>query len=82
MDWVDVTNHAAIRWHQHTSSPGVGPVVAWTQGEPCSPPTLEADEVRYHRPTDTLLLKKEGVLVTVIDVQTARPAIRSAVYSN
>lgn len=58
MEWITVTTHAGDRWHERTNSAGVGPIVAWNEGHPVSVPTLEADEVRHHSPTDTLLVRQ------------------------
>lgn len=79
VEWVVVSSHAAERWHQRTKTPGVGPIVAWNEAERREISDLDADEIRYHKPTGTLLLKNGGVLVTVIEVATARQPIRKAV---
>ena len=80
MDWIIVTEHAAERWHQRAHEPTVGPIVAWNEGQRRSVPGLHGDEMRYHRDTETLLVTKDDVLVTVIAVPTAREDVRRAVY--
>lgn len=80
MDWINVSAHAADRWHQRTDSPGIGPIVAWNEGDRTNVRTIEGDELRYHRDTETILVRKEQVLVTVIDAATARPAIQRSIY--
>lgn len=66
MEWVDVTTHAALRWHQRTQDPGVGPVVAWSEATPVDPVGVYGDEIRYHEPTDTYLVRRQSRLVTVL----------------
>jgi hypothetical protein len=85
-EWVFVSQHAARRWHARAapSDPPYGPRAAYIEGERVPEPTgLEADEVRYHPPTDALLLRKNNVLVTVIRGREAssyplREAVRQA----
>lgn len=73
------TTHAAERWNERTDSPGIGPIVAWTRAERRNDvPQLRGDEFRYHRPTDTLLVARDRVIVTCIDIPSARPQIRRA----
>jgi len=80
MEWIIVSGHAADRWHERTDSPGVGPIVAWNEAERREVRDLNGDEIRYHRPSETLLVRKAGVLVTVVDAPTARRQIRQDVY--
>jgi len=79
VDWITVSGHAAERWHERTDEPGIGPIVAWNEAERRHVPDLDAEEIRYHRPTETLLLQNGGVLVTVINVSTARKQVQQAV---
>lgn len=67
-DWVRVTSHAADRWHERTDSPGIGPRGAYIEGTPVPDGSHEfnADEVRHHRPSGTLLLRRGDRLVTVV----------------
>lgn len=80
MEWIIVSRHAADRWHQRTDSPGVGPIVAWNRAERRDVRDLNGDEIRYHRASETLLVRKGRVLVTVVDAPTARRQIRQDVY--
>lgn len=80
MDWLIVSEHAAERWHQRTDAPGIGPLVAWNAAERRDIDGLHGDEIRYHRETETLLIQKDSVLVTVVDVSTARPSIQASVH--
>lgn len=80
IDWICVTDHAAERWHERTESPGIGPIVAWNESERRDISELSGDEIRYHRATETLLVRKGTALVTVIDVNTARPNLQREIY--
>ena len=80
MEWIIVSRHAADRWHQRTDSPGVGPIVAWNRAERRDVRDLNGDEIRYHRASETLLVRKGAVLVTVVDAPTARRQICQDVY--
>lgn len=79
MDWIVVSTHAADRWHERTDSPGIGPVVAWSEAERRDVPGIHGDEVRYHDEAEVILVAKGGVLVTVIDVASARPRAKEAI---
>lgn len=79
-DWIIVTAHAAERWHERTVSPGVGPIVAWNESERRQVDDLQGDEIRFHRATDSLLVRKGSRLVTVIYASTARPTIQNEIY--
>lgn len=65
-----VSRHAELRWHQRSATPEIWPGTAWDSAEPVPGTTLDADEVRYHSPSSTLLLRKRRTLVTVIDVES------------
>jgi len=55
---------------------------AWLVAEPlpAALACVDADEARYHQPTDTLLLRRDECLVTVLDVGGAADAdLRSIV---
>jgi len=73
MEWIEVTDHAALRWHQRTHDPGVGPIVAWLEADPADPEGVVGDEVRYHEPTDTYLVRRQTRLVTVLLASRQRP---------
>lgn len=82
MDWLDVSKNAGERWLEVTDSPGIGPVVAWNEAERRQVRDLRADEVRYHRPTDTLLLAHGTTLVEVMDATSANRQIRQDVFGS
>lgn len=67
MDWIEVSTHASDRWHERTQNPGIGPRIAWINASPCLATGLHGDEFRYHEPTDTILIMKNGVLTTVLN---------------
>lgn len=78
-DWIVVSAHAYERWHERTDAPGHGPRVAWFNGFGIDCRAIDADEARYHQPTDTVLIRKEGTLVTVLDVADSRAPVQDAV---
>lgn len=80
MEWIIVSTHAAERWHERTDSPGVGPIVAWNEAERRNIRGVHGDETRYHRESETILVRKARVLVTVVDAEDARPEVRQDLY--
>jgi len=80
VDWIIVSNSAADSWHKHTDSPGVGPIVAWNESERRDVRHLNGDEIRYHQGTETLLIRRGDVLVTVVDALDASRHIRQDIY--
>jgi len=82
---VRPSDHAKSRWRQYTQVE-YGVAEAWASGadlavsEPgVASIGLDGEEVRYDENTHTALVRKEDVVVTVIEVQTAKPALRRAV---
>lgn len=80
MEWIVVSGHAAERWHQRTDSPGVGPIIAWSESERRELEHVSGDEVRYQRATKTLLVRKGNVLVTVLGAADATRQTRQEIY--
>lgn len=79
-EWILVSDHAAYRYRQRRRDECfVGPRIAWFDGVELDDHALEGDEVRYHEPSDTLLVRKDSHIVTAIDVEHARLRTRSAV---
>jgi len=76
---VRLTDHAYWRWHQRSEKPSIHPLVAWARGETVSGTALEGDEVRFHRETDTCIVRKNQALVTVVDASNATRETRQAV---
>jgi len=68
------------RWPQRSDDPDVEPLTAWAEGTRIPGTGLDADEVRYHERTETVLLRRNNTLVTVLDATTANPAVRNAIY--
>jgi len=68
---VVLTDHAIDRWQERSQQPSFDPIVAWIQGVEVEGTTLDGDEVRYHAGTDTCLVRKDTVIVTVVDVSSA-----------
>lgn len=78
-DWIHVSDHAALRWTQRANAT-VGPRVAWFDAQTITADHgLYADEARYHPDTDTVLIRKDDTLVTVIPVSDSRPRLQQAV---
>lgn len=77
---VSVSRHVRWeRWPQRASNPDVGPLDAWRDGTQIYGHGLRADEVRYHNPTETVLLRRNHTLVTVLDATTARLSVQNAI---
>lgn len=75
-EWIGLSQHAQDRWWERArfQERRLGPRAAWAEAEPAIQWTLDADRVRHHRTTQTLLLAKRGVLVTVLN--TPEPRVR------
>jgi len=76
---ICVSGHAYHRWRARATDAQCGPADAWTDGQSIECPVLDGDEFRYHDATETVLVRKETTLVTVIDVHTASSGVREAV---
>jgi len=74
-----VTDHVRNRWFQRSDDPVMSPRVAWEDGEQIRAHGLQAEEVRYHGHTGTLLLRIQERLVTVMDVDNLQSRARAAV---
>lgn len=90
VDDVAVSDHAHDRWAERAPETEQPPVVAWVDaaGMPGHVAvTCGVDEVRYHRETNTALLRRGMTLVTVLsmdpmDIDTSRGhAVREAVLA-
>lgn len=62
-----VSKHAWKRWEQRADDPDCDIRVAWADGQRCTALGCHGDELRYHEPTETILVRRLGTLVTVID---------------
>jgi hypothetical protein len=72
-----VSGHAGVRWDQRVGDDR-GARAAWRESIPLpvEDTGLDGDEVRYHQPTDTALVRKDDTLTTVIEVESGRPELR------
>lgn len=63
-----VTDHALGQWDERSPDDSVAPETAWQQAQKVVPRAgafYEVDEVRHHRASGTLLLRRGLVLKTV-----------------
>jgi len=76
-----VSRHAQQRWIQRSSLPSMDPLVAWRSPDAqlLRNHDLDGDEVRYHEPSDAVLVRKDDTLVTVIHAPSAKWRVRAAV---
>lgn len=80
---VTPADHAYDHWHKRADDPSVAPMMAWEDSlKVVEGHGFDADEVRYHHETQTVLLRKDIAIVTVIDVPTARRKGRKAVLQS
>jgi hypothetical protein len=77
---VQASEHiTGLRWFQRSDDPVMAPEDAWADATTIHGHGLEGDEVRYHEHTETVLVRKNDTLVTVIDAPTAKWTVRQAV---
>ncbi len=76
---IIVSKHALKRWFQRSATPEMDPALAWAEATEIRGHGLEGDEVRYHTPSETVIIRKGNTLVTVIAVESAMPTVRTAV---
>lgn len=67
-DTVHLSAHAAHRWDNRTPADSVSPEQAWADARPSDRLTgyTHADEARFHRPTETVLVRRGPTIVTVL----------------
>ncbi|WP_134671736.1 hypothetical protein [Halorussus marinus] len=68
------------RWAQRSADPVMNPVDAWADATEIFGHGLDGDEVRYHEHSETVLVRKDDTLVTVIDATTAKRSVRHAIH--
>ena len=75
-----VTWHAGDRWDDRTDADSVAPETAWAHGQriDAGGPLRNVD-VRLHRDSGTLLLRKGGVIVSIYALDDLQPAVYRAV---
>lgn len=76
---IRVSDHARDRWRSRSKQTRHGPHGAWESGVPVWNFPGDAHRVRYHPPTRTILLVKNGILVTVLALDRATDRQASAV---
>lgn len=64
---LDLSDHALERWYQRSAAPALDPLVAWEIGAVVDGLEYDGDEVRYHRQSETLLIRCDTVISTIID---------------
>lgn len=63
------TDHARERWDERAPHAEADVDEAWKQAKPVHYPSASRGAVaRYHRPTDTVILARQGSIVTCIDL--------------
>ena len=72
---IDLSAHARQQWHQRADTPGVDPTLAWTVGEVLGDLT-DFEEGRYHAQSETVLLRRGTVIVTVYDAADVTAELR------
>lgn len=76
------TTHARLRWTQRSASADQSLRRAWETGETIGAYAhgdLDADEVRYHERTETVIIKRAEHLTTVLDAQLIEGPPRKAI---
>lgn len=76
---VTISAHARERWRARSRQTRYSPAGAWASGVPVWQFPADAHRVRYHEPTRTVLLPKNGVVVTVLSFETATEPQKRAV---
>lgn len=71
---VQVSAHAEQRWHQRIRWP-INIEDAWEQAKSV-PHSFDADEARYHRGSNAVLLRRGDTIVTVMNEANAYDRIR------
>jgi len=82
---LNIKHHAGVeRWEERSDDPHTSILRAWADGivldaHDIATHNLQADEIRYHHETTTVILRRDIALVTAIDYRTARDGIQEAV---
>lgn len=65
---IHVSAHAAKRWTERTEPGAVEPKTAWVTGVRVrdAEDVVDADECRYHRETETILVRRDTTIVTIL----------------
>lgn len=73
---VELSAHARSRWATRSALPWLDPTLAWAAAVKLPESAFDAEEVRYHRRSETLLVRRDTTIVTVVDATDVRPATR------
>jgi len=68
---IRVSDHAINQWLKRSDDPSLPPAAAWMAGTTVTCGVLDGDEFRYHPGSETVLVRRDDTLVTVIDPETA-----------
>lgn len=75
----EASEHARTRWTQRVGPGGLGPAGAWLEAERLEGHGLHGDEARYHRESNTVMVRKDDTLTTVLDGDNLKPSAERAV---
>lgn len=76
---VELSTHARSRWASRSAVPWLDPLLAWAAAVELPESAFDADEVRYHRRSETLLVRRDTMIVTVVDATDVRPTTRAGI---
>lgn len=76
---VELSAHARSRWTTRSDVPWVDLELAWYAGVELTVSGFDADEVRYHQRSETLLVRRDVTIVTVIDATDVCRDTRAAI---
>lgn len=76
---IELSAHARSRWDSRSAVPWLDPVLAWYAAVELKESAFDADEVRYHRRSETVLVRCDTTIVTVVDATDVRQATRAAI---
>ena len=72
---IDISEHTHRQWRCRSDTPGVDPQLAWELGislEDCP----DFEEGRYHAHSETVLFRRNTVVVTVYDTRDIKTDLR------
>lgn len=77
---VQLSDHARLRWTMRSGQLGTNLTTAWEEAVPIRDHgDIDAAEIRYHEPTETLLIRQNSQLTTVLRASWAEPGVQVAV---
>lgn len=75
---ISVSTHARRQWRRRADTPGLDPQLAWELAAPL-PHTADFDEGRYHDQSETVLFRRNTVVVTVYDAGDVSADLRTQI---